>query len=257
MFTNFLYALVFVLFLYGCATKQVYTGNYNDSAVISNNTGPLKMVKLDVKAANGDCLVREAKPERTLEKHKIEFEGAFDVTDPRQKAVANVISSLDRFQNKKFSMPTATKFKFSHKAEVSRTLGDSLIEVNPSPASARAMRKPEFGGTDNQALIAHMLAYQVAGQRTVYKDFRKKAALQEKCLVSRYAISKRALSDFAEAFAAYLTNPDLLNISDCEKTFAYMKDFFGEESNEITCASRQKRFNSQAGSADQSSGTAK
>lgn len=219
----------------------------------SVNGYALSLIKLDSKAANGDCLpgMRQS-ISKTIKKSRVRpytgktsRQGATNQrkltnrSDDRLEALAKVVGAIQQIGNKSFSAHKGVKVIFGSTWGPSRRLPDH-IQLNPGNQNTRPMRRTSHGGTDNMALIAHEIGHQVGNTQKLYSKYFKAV---KACNITNYAKNRTRgrKEEFAEVFAAYISNPSLFNGkgSNCKKAFKFFANEFGERNAKMTCRSRR------------------
>lgn len=157
--------------------------------------------------------------------------------DGRAKGVANVIHAVDSIGNGKFKAHEGVRFVFGNPGRSSRVSRRTMydIQLNPGGQNISGVGSRDYGGTHNRALIAHELGHYVG--RLLYNRYF--AAVKGKCFITGYADDNRN-EEFAEVFAAYITNPALFagKSKNCGKAFTFLAKEFGETNIGKSCESR-------------------
>jgi hypothetical protein len=93
------------------------------------------------------------------------------------------------------------------------------------------MDDQRHGGCNNRAMLAHELGHYI-GHQGIYRAYLNAVAGRNGvgCLISGYA-GKRRTEEWAEVFAAFVTNRNLFSGkgSQCAEAFSFLKSIFGEE----------------------------
>jgi|GEM_PF-3566503 len=219
--------------------------------------GGVSIVKVNQTAAQGKCLVdvygdsaaRLAKNNITTytgtrSGDDISFSRtnptAISAQDTRSQSVVKVMQTLNNIGNGRFDLHKGAKFVFGSTVDNSRQEGDH-IQINQSGTNQRGLNAHDghnHGGTTNVALITHELGHYV-GNKGMYGPYFR--AVRGGCNVSGYAQTRHngRNEEFAEAFAAYITNPELLSArgGQCQKALDFFRGAFGETV-QPTCTSR-------------------
>ena len=213
----------------------------------------LSLIKLNSKAANGDCLPGMRRSiANVIKKNKIRpFTGKTsrsgstnlkkltNTRDDRLESLAKVVGTIEQIGNKNFSAHKGVKIVFGKTYGPSRRLHDH-IQLNPGNQNTRPMRRTVHGGTDNMALIAHEIGHQVGNRQGLYNKYFKAV---KACGITNYAKNRDRgrREEFAEVFAAYIANPALFNGKgrNCQKAFQFFAKQFGERNAKTTCSSRK------------------
>jgi hypothetical protein len=230
----------------------------NVAASNKAQAGSLGLVKVNQTAARGLCLPdRHESVSSVLRKNEISlFTGdnqkpsarnktgvsnrrSLSNSDDRAEGVANVIHAVDHMGDGKFKAHEGVRFVFGNRGKSSansrRTLYD--IQLNPGNQNITGVGTSRNGGTHNRALIAHELGHYVG--RVLYNKYF--SAVRSRCRLTRYA-GKNRNEEFAEVFAAYITNPALFSGKGrhCKSAFKFFADEFNEKNINMSCDSRLK-----------------
>ncbi len=213
------------------------------------------LVKLDEKAANGDCLpeLNQSQAKGLIEKYKVKFSGSTGETD--KMAVARVLASIDELSGGKSALPHEAAFAFRVDTRGISRYDGKHIQINAGAQNEQALR-PEnkgSGGCNNTGLIAHELCHRMGSQRvsggrgiTAYELYRMR--VPNKCGLTGYSIHNTNKNprneEFAEVCSAFITNPEVLetNTSEaCKNAKAAFKELIGDQSRATTCEQRKFR----------------
>ena len=187
------------------------------------------LVKYDNDAANGRCLTPLTEhPDVVFRRNNIQIEGDVEVAE--LQALAEVVTAVEKIGDGGFSLHRNARFRFGNVWGVSRYRG-GVIQINPGRQSSREMDDKRYGGRNNRALLAHELGHYV-GQRGPYRAYLSAVPRRDGtgCMISGYA-SKRRTEEFAEVFAAFVTNRNLFKDKglQCTDAFSFMIEAFGAE----------------------------
>jgi len=217
----------------------------------------LGLVKSNVQSANGDCLPGATASINTIiKRNKVRpytgdtsrsgsrnLRTLASTSDDRLQSLAMVLGTIEQIGRTDFSAQKNVKIVFGRKAQSSRRLSDH-IQLNPGNQNTRPMRSTKYGGTDNMGLIAHELGHEVGNNQNFYSRYFKAVG---PCNITRYAKSRSRgrREEFAEVFAAYITNPSLFQNRgrNCTKAFEFFKTAFNERDLRMSCSSRRSSGN--------------
>lgn len=217
----------------------------------------LKDVKFDKSAARGLCLPKlKEKPSAVLKRNKINVytvgskKDDFKRTeipgkdlDGRSYAVAQLIAAIENTGDGRFDYHKGEDFFFSNRDDgVSRPNSRGVV-ISASEDNYKALKSSptsNFSGQTNRALLAKMLGYKVAEANKRGSNLQRYLnADAGNCKVSKFAKKNTAEDEFAQVFAAYLTNPSLLitlsNKKSCKNALKFMKNLFGETKTGKSC----------------------
>ena len=204
----------------------------------------LKFVKYDVDAANGKCLPPlEESANAVLARNSI---GVTDAASPEvNKALAKVISTIARIGKGKFQSQQGVTYLFGKEPGYSyHQSGTTEIHLNPGGQNLHSLKDKRFGGTNNTATLAHELGHYIAFRdnfrvKQMYENY-----VQSPCTFTWYStVQKNGYrnEEFAEVFAAFVSNPSLLqNKGDaCDQARVFFSYLFEEaQGKSESCQSR-------------------
>lgn len=161
--------------------------------------------------------------------------------DGRLKALAQVVQTLNTMGSGNLTTHHNIKVVMGSVRGPSRQCPDH-VQLNPGSQNCMGLDDNSYDGTNNIALIAHELGHQVGNGGGFQSGY--EAAVPSSCRLTTYAGSNRR-EEFAEVFAAYVTNPSIFQGKgqNCEKAFKFLTELFGETpengtSINMTCESR-------------------
>lgn len=164
-----------------------------------------------------------------------------DLSQSEKQALAKVIHTIETLGNGEFSYHRGAHFRFGNIWGPSRFDG-TYVQINPGGQNMSALEDKTQGGRDNHGVIAHELGHYI-GHKGLYKEYRREVG--GGCHVSKYS-KKRFNEEFADVFAAYVTNPDLLKNKGpyCDLAIKFFNKKFGVDAKNVsnTCVAR-KRLN--------------
>ena len=160
-----------------------------------------------------------------------------------QGALADVVDTIEKIgRGRKKSHRGAHYFFRKDWGYSFHTPGTNIIEMRRGNQNMEQMHDRSHFGMDNRAVLAHELAH--------YVSIRDNQAIQTQynwsvwfpCHVTKYA-KKNRWEEFAEVYAAYVTNPDLLRGkgSSCDKARKFMARLLGENHIAKTCNQAKRR----------------
>ncbi len=210
------------------------------------------LVKLDEKAANGDCLpkIDKFQANEIIDKYNVKFSGTTGPTD--KMAVARVLASIDDLSGGKCHLPRDAAFAFRvDNKGISRYDGKN-IQINAGAQNEKALREENkgSGGCNNTGLIAHELCHRIGSQAlsggrgiTAYEFYRNR--VPDECGLTKYAIHNKndnpRNEEFAEVCSAFITNPEMLvnnKSQSCAKAMDAFKELIGDQSRSTKCGQK-------------------
>ena len=212
-----------------------------------------KNVKFDKSAARGLCLPKlKEKPSAVLKRNNIKV-STLDVSsgkskatkipgpdiDGRSYALAELVATIEATGDGRFDYHKGEHFLFSNGDDgVSKASSKGLV-ISASEDNHKALKSSptqNFSGQTNIALLATTLGYRVAEAHKQESNLQRYLnAKAGKCRVSQSAVDNTAEDEFAQVFAAYLTNPALLKGRSCRNALSFMKSLFGETKTGKSC----------------------
>lgn len=214
------------------------------------------LVKLDEKAANGDCLptVDKFQANELIDKYNIKFSGSTGPTD--KMAVARVLASIEDLSGGKCQLPRDAAFAFRVDNKGISRYDGKHIQINAGAQNEKALREENkgSGGCNNTGLIAHELCHRIGSQTlsggrgiTAYEFYRNR--VPDECGLTKYAIHNKNENprneEFAEVCSAFITNPEILvnnKSKSCEKAMEAFKELIGDQSRSTKCEQKKIRL---------------
>lgn len=210
---------------------------------LTSNAFALKRVKQEPEAANGRCLPATAGASRNVSARMTDGKPV----DPAVlSALQEVIGTIETIGAGRFDLHQGAIFEFSYTAGPSHhDSGTQVIHLNPGSENRLSLDDDRFGGIMNRAVLAHELAHYISLRDGFRVQLYYQTQVPKPCLFTEYSKklvkSKRdgdlRAEEFAEVFAAYITNPSLL--SNCKKARDFMAFLFRE--NPVTSCAERKR----------------
>ena len=200
------------------------------SAVVAQEDRPF-VLKMAERVSNGDCLPPSSEdPEAVLKRNDVQIQGKAKAEE--KKALARAILAIERAGAGTFHAHHGARFVY-RTGHVRSRFNGKAIEINPGRQNVHALRDKSLGGTNNVGLHAHELGHFVGGQG-LYAKYFAAVPKDKRCLVSKYAESRRN-EEFAEAFAAYLLDPERLSHGGegCERARNFFSEIFGAKKDSI------------------------
>lgn len=192
----------------------------------------LAQVKADPTAASGACLApvsgrREA--QEILDRNGV---GIGKANDTQIISLAKGIQQVELLAGRRSSLIAGTVFTFPKIRPLSRQASGNMIEMGRNHTDG------------NVAHLIHELGHPV-GNRGLYASYRATVSNKMPCHLSGYSdnVNTRQTprnEEFAEAWAAFVTNPEMLKDSDipgCRKAFAFFESRFPNARKYAVCNS--------------------
>lgn len=248
-------------------TRNLKGFEESDNAVISftapqapavdGRTTGLDVVKLNRSAGTGGCLpvgTPVSNPNEILRRNQVRAHngsGQSTIRDPndlRVQSLARIIKTIDEIGSGNFNLHRNVGFHFLNESGRSSQDSDTRITIRRQGQNQRGTGTSD-GGRHNCAGLAHELAHKIGNSSqngsTIYSQYFR-AVGSRRCLLSGYSSYESTERNgrneaFAEAFAAYITNPGFFagKGASCEKAFNFFADLFGETNIQMSCESRQ------------------
>lgn len=175
-----------------------------------------RIMKADPKGRAGTCTgPLNATPGEILRRNGISTRSA---TNGQTEALAKGILQIERLAGGNFSAIRGTTFNFLNSRRGSSNQAGTTINMRGGPAK-----------TANTAYVMHELGHRV-GNNGYYAKYR--SAVKTPCLATHYCSKSYSRAryrneEFAEVFAAFVTNPDHLKNAGPSCRAAY--DFFAKQ----------------------------
>jgi hypothetical protein len=175
-------------------------------------------------------------------------EGWGGIVDPVViESLATVIQAIEGIGRKTFGHHRGLTVIFEAQWGYSWYIhGTNEIHISPGSQNLKNLADKRFGGINNFAMLAHEIAHYISGRDDSSIQKKYDQFVIEPCLVSGYSRTNRR-EEFAEIFASYLTNPELLigRGYACEVAVRFMGELFAEQaSNRMSCDSRRNSLRS-------------
>ncbi len=223
-----------------------YLGNATSTPYLPPAPPSIFVVKLDPRAARGACLPPlTEQPEQVLARNLISI-GSIDnapIHPVVMASLARVVRTVEKIGLGTFKSHSGLKFIFETKWGYSwHTRGTKEVHISPGTQNLTNVTDKRFGGTNNVAVLAHELAHYISlrDNSRIQNDYTEYA--REPCLPTLYSRTNRS-EEFAEVFAAFVSNPELLlnRGPACERAVSFMVDLFGEKADySVSCEARRK-----------------
>lgn len=216
---------------------------------LTSNAFALKRVKQEPDAANGRCLPKTTGASRNISARMADGK---PVNPAVLSALQEVIGTIEAMGAGRFDLHAGAIFEFGYNAGPSyHDSGTQIIYLNPGTENRMSLDDDRFGGVMNRAVLAHELAHYIALRDGFRIQLYYQSQVPMPCLVSDYAKDlvatkqdvKLRAEEFAEVFAAYVTNPSLL--SKCKRARDFMAFLFREVPM-TSCAERKSPTRSPA-----------
>ncbi len=208
--------------------------------------GPIFVVKLDPRAARGTCLPPlTEQPEQVLARNSISINSIDNrpIHAAVTTSLARVVRTVEKIGLGTFKAHTDSKFIFETKWGYSWYVpGTKEVHISPGTQNLTSVMDKRFGGTNNVALLAHELAHYISLRDTSKIQNKYTAFASKPCHLTLYSRTNR-IEEFAEVFAAFVTNPELLlnRGPACVRAASFMADLFGEKAKySVSCEARRK-----------------
>lgn len=214
--------------------------------VVTNATNAFALlrVKLDERAANGSCLVQPDEASSailTRNEIKVVRQNGNEVEAPIRQALGIVMGTIESLGAAEFKAQQDVKFLIGDTAGFSfHESGTKLIHINPGAENIRNLHDKSLGGVHNVAMLTHELAHYISLRDGFAIQRKYEWAVWSHCELTDYAKTNR-YEEFAEVFAAYVTNPSLLQNQSaaCDKARLFMASLLQESpSKSESCANR-------------------
>lgn len=210
----------------------------------TTNAFALLRVKLDEKAANGSCLVQPdeaASAILTRNEIKVVREGGGAVENTIKQALGIVIGTIESLGAAEFKAQQNVEFLIGVNPGFSyHESGTKLIHINPGAENIRNLHDKSLGGVHNVAMLTHELAHYISLRDGFAIQRKYEWAVWSHCELTDYAKTNR-YEEFAEVFAAYVTNPSLLQNQSaaCDKARLFVGSLLQESpAKSESCGSR-------------------
>lgn len=219
------------------------------------------VVKLNGTAARGECLPAPAtQPAEILKRNQISATGAKEL---ELAALAKVIVAIEKIGDGRFKFHHGAKYRFLSDGKARSNYDGSFLNIRDGgqnraglvagldlSISEKAQGDIQHSptGRGNHALLVHELGHYIGhrnhsatsaqGGTSLYTHYRNSVA---KCNISGYATNDktRRHEEFAEVFAAYVTNPKMLTeVKGCSEAIDFFAKLFGENAPAKDCSSR-------------------
>jgi hypothetical protein len=202
----------------------------------------LARVKLDPDSANGRCLPGvKGNAKEILARNRVQaqMEDRSPVPPAVSEALAEVVGPIGQIGDGRFHAHWGVTYVFGRRAGHSFQKANSAeIHVSPGSESLTKLEDKRFGGITNRGLLAHELGHYVSNRDGFAILKRYQGFVTSPCyLTSNAKEVYRSITqtlrreEFAEVFAAYVTNPGLLahKSKACEHARRFMADLFSEK----------------------------
>lgn len=213
----------------------------------------LVRVKLNAESANGKCLpASKGTPQEILRRNQVQsqMEDRSAVPADVDKALSEVIDTIGRIGDARFHAHQGVLYIFGKKSGFSFQQSDNNeIRLNPGGENRAKIDDKRFGGIMNRGVLAHELGHYISNRDNFAILHQYMSAVPEACYLTDYARETASLfmqtlrtEEFAEVFAAYITNPSLLARQGpaCEKARRFVGQLFAEATNKSeSCESRK------------------
>ncbi|MGE3262351.1 MAG: hypothetical protein AB7K68_11275 [Bacteriovoracia bacterium] len=213
----------------------------------------LVRVKLNAESANGKCLPPgKGTPKEILQRNQVQsqMEDRRAVPADVDKALSEVIDTIGRIGDGRFHSHWGVLYIFGKKNGFSFQQSDNNeIRLNPGSENRAKIDDKRFGGIMNRGVLAHELGHYVSNRDNFAILHQYMAAVPAACYLTDYARDvyrdfgrELRMEEFAEVFAAYITNPSLLARKGpaCEKARRFVSQLFAETANKSeSCESRR------------------
>ena len=205
-------------------------------------------VKGDVRAANGDCLPAfGGEPALIAQQQKVTVARANGqaVEPVLMYVAARFANTLGEIGSGEFTMHHGVTFTILSTFSLFQESNDrAFIPMRPSLENRAVIRLNRHGGSENYAALAtEMGRYMLRVNPSLLQAYKR--AVPEVCIASTSANIGRDV-EFVESFAAFITNPDLLENggAPCEKARLHMASLFKESPvRSETCSARYMSLN--------------
>lgn len=162
-----------------------------------------------------------------------------ELSASEKEALAKVIYTVESLGDGSFEYHKGAHYRFGNIWGPSRFDG-RYIQINPGGQNMKALDNKSQGGRDNHGVIAHELGHFI-GHKGLYTEYRREVG--GGCHVSKYS-KKRFNEEFADVFAAYVTNPDLLKNKGpyCDLAIKFFDKKFGVDKGQVAnnCIARKE-----------------
>jgi hypothetical protein len=116
------------------------------------------------------------------------------------------------------------------------------LSIRPGNENMMALHDKSHGGVCNKGMLAHEIAHYISirDNQAIQREYERQ--INPPCYVTRYAGQNR-IEEFAEVFAAFLTNPDLFKGKgqSCDKARRVIASMFREHpDHSLSCDSRSR-----------------
>ncbi len=200
---------------------------------------PISIMKRDAVAISGRCQLNgvssQAEASELLGYYNIRMNGS----RPEERiALANGLFQASALHGGVFSPMANTRFDFACRRGPSRQTA-SGIQMN------RCSGRKSRGQSSNAPHLLHEIGHKVGNSsmgrgRTFYSAY--SAAVRGTCRLTNYAKKKRN-EQFGEAFAAYLTRPELLSngSAECRRAYAFFADQVFRQNGRLASCDQNKK----------------
>jgi hypothetical protein len=182
----------------------------------------VRVVKADIVAATGSCLgpMTESEARAVLRENNITFPGA---SSAEVIALGKTVRQINSLNGDGFAPINGVEVEFNNKSGSSRQVSAKKIEIC----------RNGHAHLGNTGLLAHELGHVIGNYKSGRFYSAYKSQIQPGCNVSRYSHTNYSSTtarneEFAESFAAFVTNPSLLQNGgpSCQKALAFFKKEF-------------------------------
>lgn len=212
------------------------------SLFFAPDASALKRIKLDPNSANGRCLPEvKGRATEVLTRNRVgaRMTDGKAVPEPVRAALAEVIHTIEKIGARKFDYHHDVTFIFGYRNGFSsHASGTREINLNPGGENSFSLVDKRFGGIMNRGVLAHELAHYISMRDNFNIQLRYQREVPQPCYLTNYAHTTASTGwqtlrteEFAEVFAAYITQPNLLTGKGggCKRAREYLAELFEEK----------------------------